>query len=253
MVLLGKAESSQATVPWARIPRLIAAQDVAFYGLGLNNTVILTAIGWGAGTTVYQTYYNMAIGNMILVAGGAVPGYWVSAALIDTIGRKPIQMFGFAALTLLFLVIGFQYWYLSPNMLLLLYTLAMFFFNAGPNSTTFIVPAECFPTKYRSTAHGISAASGKLGAIISQLIFGPLKTRPDSFVAPKGDSRLSAPWLGHIMQIFAGFMFLGFLTTFLIPETKRKTLEELGGLDGDNDEVTQVTQLPHSDKGSRVS
>ena len=38
----------------------------------------------------------------------------------------------------------------------------------GPNATTFIVPGECFPTRYRSTYYGISAASGKLGAVIAQ-------------------------------------------------------------------------------------
>jgi PHS family inorganic phosphate transporter-like MFS transporter len=31
------------------------------------------------------------------------------------------------------------------------------------------------------------------------------------------------------MQIFALFMFLGMFTTLLIPETKRKTLEQLAG------------------------
>ena len=43
-----------------------------------------------------------------------------------------------------------------------------FFLNFGPNATTFVIPGEVFPTRYRSTAHGISAALGKLGAIISQ-------------------------------------------------------------------------------------
>jgi MFS transporter, PHS family, inorganic phosphate transporter len=52
-----------------------------------------------------------------------------------------------------------------------LYCLASFFANFGPNVTTFIIPGEIFPTRYRSTAHGITAASGKLGAIISQAIF----------------------------------------------------------------------------------
>lgn len=31
------------------------------------------------------------------------------------------------------------------------------------------------------------------------------------------------------MEIFALFMLCGLITTFLIPETKRKTLEELAG------------------------
>lgn len=49
--------------------------------------------------------------------------------------------------------------------------MANFFQNFGPNTTTFIIPGEVFPTRYRSTAHGICAASGKLGAIIAQVSF----------------------------------------------------------------------------------
>lgn len=112
-----------------------------------------------------------------------------------------------------------------------LYTLAQFFFNAGPNSTTFIVPGECFPTRYRSTSHGISAASGKIGAIIAQVVFGPLRTIGANSTLAKTDPRWSTPWLNHIMQIFALFMLLGFCTSWLIPETARKTLEELSGED----------------------
>ena len=55
-----------------------------------------------------------------------------------------------------------------------LYCLANFFQNFDPNTTTFVVPGEVFPTRYRSTAHGISAASGKLGAIVAQVGFGKL-------------------------------------------------------------------------------
>jgi len=54
---------------------------------------------------------------------------------------------------------------------LALYCLANFFTNFGPNVTTFIIPGEIFPTRYRSTAHGFAAACGKLGAIVSQIIF----------------------------------------------------------------------------------
>ena len=52
-----------------------------------------------------------------------------------------------------------------------LYCLANFFQNFGPNVTTFVIPGEVFPTRYRSTAHGLSAACGKLGAIVAQVIF----------------------------------------------------------------------------------
>ena len=62
----------------------------------------------------------------------------------------------------------------ARNAFVFLYCLTNFFQNFGPNTTTFIVPGEAFPTRYRSTAHGISAASGKLGAIVAQVGFGKL-------------------------------------------------------------------------------
>ena len=37
------------------------------------------------------------------------------------------------------------------------------------------MPGEAFPTRYRSTGHGISAASGKLGAVIAQVGFARMK------------------------------------------------------------------------------
>lgn len=76
-------------------------------------------------------------------------------------------------------LVGFAYIPLNgtgpgQNAFVFLYCLTNFFLNFGPNTTTFIVPAEAFPTRYRSTAHGLSAACGKSGAIIAQLVFGPL-------------------------------------------------------------------------------
>lgn len=196
--------------------------DVAFYGLGLNNAVILSAIGYAGGSNVYRIFYNTAVGNLIIVCAGAIPGYWVTVALCDTVGRKPIQLGGFVILTILFVVIGFAYHKLSENALLALYVLSQFFFNFGPNATTFIVPGECFPTRYRSSSHGISAASGKVGSIIAQALIGPLRTRGAT-------AQNASPWLNHVMEIYALFMFLGIFTTLLIPETKRKTLEQLAG------------------------
>jgi len=60
------------------------------------------------------------------------------------------------------------------NAFVFLYCLTNFFQNFGPNTTTFVIPGEAFPTRYRSTGHGISAATGKLGAVISQVGFAQL-------------------------------------------------------------------------------
>lgn len=196
---------------------------MAFYGLGLNNSVILSAIGYSAKDTVYVKLYNNAVGNLILICAGSIPGYWVTVFTVDIVGRKPIQLMGFTVLTILFCVIGFAFNKLSQNGLLALYVLCQFFFNFGPNATTFIVPGEVFPTRYRSTSHGMSAAAGKVGAIIAQVLIGPLRVRGN----PTKEN--PSPWLNHVMQIFALFMFCGIFTTLLIPESKRKTLEELCG------------------------
>ncbi|RYD24933.1 MAG: hypothetical protein EOP89_10270, partial [Lysobacteraceae bacterium] len=81
--------------------------DVAFYGVGLNNATILQAIGYAKGDSVYKIFYNISVGNLILVCAGAIPGYWVTVATVDTVGRKPIQMGGFIILTIMFCIMGF--------------------------------------------------------------------------------------------------------------------------------------------------
>ncbi|ORY81879.1 major facilitator superfamily domain-containing protein [Protomyces lactucae-debilis] len=200
--------------------------DVAFYGLGLNTSIVLNAIGYSAPKNkfVYDTLYNQGVGNIILSCAGLIPGYWLSVLTIDRFGRKTIQLMGFIILTALFIILGFGYNHINTNGKFALYCLANLFFNFGPNTTTFIVPGEVFPTRYRSTSHGISAASGKIGAIVAQVLIGPLRTRG----ATKDNA---SPWLDHVLQIFALFMFMGIPLTLLIPETARKTLEELSGED----------------------
>jgi PHS family inorganic phosphate transporter-like MFS transporter len=198
--------------------------DIAYYGLSLNNATILTVIGYSTtgAANVYQYLYNTAVGNLIIVLAGAVPGYWFTVATVDIVGRKPIQFGGFFILFVLFTVWGFAYNQISGNAMLAIYVLAQFFFNFGPNSTTFIVPGECFPTRYRSTSHGISAASGKIGSIIGQGAISTLRTT--------GATATNAnPWMDHVMEIYALFMLLGCFSTLLIVETKGKTLEELAG------------------------
>jgi hypothetical protein len=86
---------------------------------------------------VYKILYNVAAGNIILVCAGSIPGYWTTVALVDTVGRKPIQMLGFVALTILFLVWGFDYNNIAAGPMLGIYVLAQFFFNFGMLSFPF--------------------------------------------------------------------------------------------------------------------
>lgn len=105
--------------------------DVAFYGLGLNNSVILQSIGYGGQGNVYVQLYDSAVGNLIIVCAGSIPGYWATVALVDIVGRRPIQILGFVMLFSFFAIIGFAFHKLSPRDILVIYAFSQFFFNFG--------------------------------------------------------------------------------------------------------------------------
>ncbi|KAK4948064.1 hypothetical protein LTR10_013118 [Elasticomyces elasticus] len=203
--------------------------DVAYYALALNNTIFLQKMGFGSvnndnAVRLYTTLREGAVGNLVLVVAGALPGSVLAALLVDKIGRKSIQVGGFSMMTILLLILGSSFNDMSDASRVALFVLIMFFINFGPNSTTFIVPGECFPTRYRSTCHGLSAASGKIGAVLAQALTGPL--RGIGFAKGEDDA---SPWLPHVIQILGAFAFLGLLSSLLIPETMGHSLEKLAG------------------------
>ncbi len=117
-------------------------------------------------TRLFSILRNGAVGNLVLVVAGAIPGSICAILLVDRIGRKSIQIGGFTMITLLLLILGSSFESMSDTSRVALFVLILFFINfgkqlnlpkdhrlivTGPNSTTFIVPGECFPTRYRST------------------------------------------------------------------------------------------------------
>jgi PHS family inorganic phosphate transporter-like MFS transporter len=65
------------------------ALDIAFYGLGLNSSIILQTIGFGkppaglkGGHAIYQNLINICVGNIILSFAGLIPGYFATMALV---------------------------------------------------------------------------------------------------------------------------------------------------------------------------
>ncbi|KAJ2732434.1 hypothetical protein IW152_003829 [Coemansia sp. BCRC 34962] len=213
---------------WRHLKVLLGASiawfslDVAFYGINLNSSIVIGAIGFAGDIRADQPsryIIRNCLGNIIINLLGSVPGYWISVFTIERLGRVRIQLLGFAALTVLYLILGFGYHQIldkSSGAFIFLFSLAQLFQNFGPNVTTFVIPGEVFPTRFRSTAHGISAAMGKLGAVAAQGGFFQLKD-----IGGKDE------WINRLLQIFALFMLLGFLVTFWIPESKGKTLEEI--------------------------
>lgn len=184
--------------------------DVAFYGTNLNQSVILQEIGFSKGSNEYDVLKRNTIGNLIIAVAGYVPGYFVTILFIEKLGRRWIQIQGFLIAGLMFGIIAGGYNHIGTGGKFVCLAFAQFFFNFGPNATTFIVPAEVFPSRVRGFAHGVSAATGKLGAILSALLFNYLS----------GPTILG---LANVLWIFFACNILGaIITYFLIPETKWK-------------------------------
>ena len=84
--------------------------------------------------------------------------------MMDRLGRKSIQIVGFAMMAATFAAIA-----LIPGIerlvvpFLIVYGISYFFTEFGPNSTTFVYPAELFPVEARTTGLGIAAGAGKIG------------------------------------------------------------------------------------------
>ena len=47
--------------------------------------------------------------------GGLIPGYLFSFLLIDSWGRKPIQLMGFSMLTVIFIIMGRHWFFLFQS------------------------------------------------------------------------------------------------------------------------------------------
>ncbi len=116
-------------------------------------------------------------GTWFVFAIAAVPGYYLAAHFMDRIGHRLLQMIGFFFMGLAFLLIG-----VIPNVtttvapFLVLFGFSYFFAEFGPNTTTFVLPAEIFPTSARTTGHGIAAGVAKVGAFIGVFLLPVIKT-----------------------------------------------------------------------------
>ncbi|KAK0597953.1 hypothetical protein LWI29_030157 [Acer saccharum] len=103
--------------------------------------------------------------------------------------------------------------------------MTFFFANFGPNSTTFVLLAELFPSQVRSTCHAISAALGKAGAMVR------------AFVVQSYTLSGSAKQIKKAMLVLDFTNMLGFRCTFLVTETEGRSLEEISGEDSGQNET----------------
>jgi PHS family inorganic phosphate transporter-like MFS transporter len=225
--------------------------DIAFYSQNLFQKDIFTGIGWiPAANTMssLEEVFKIARAQTLIALCSTVPGYWFTVAFIDYLGRFTIQLMGFFFMTVFMfaLAIPYNHWIQKSHRIgfVVIYSLTFFFANFGPNATTFVVPAEIFPARLRSTCHGISAAAGKAGAIIGA--FGFLYAAQSQDPKKVDAGYPTGIGIKNSLLVLGGINFLGMAFTFLVPESKGKSLEELTG--EEDDESGQTVELPASSR-----
>lgn len=182
--------------------------DVFFYGNKLFQSQFIAVLSPGGSTIMTGWLWNL------LNVGVSLVGYYCASFLIDNklFGRKLMMQLGFLMDFILFVVPAFHFKYYTSvegvTAFQAMYFLSSFFNQFGPNSVTFLVAAECFPTPVRATAHGFSAAVGKLGALLASVLYNYIDTQTKFYVVP---------WFG-----LAGMV----LTWAFLPDTTGLDLKE---------------------------
>jgi len=141
--------------------------DVAFYGNKLFQSTFLLALT-GEETTLLYLSAAATLNAFI-----ALLGYFAAAFIVDksVVGRLKLQQYGLLITGALFLLCGTLRSSLSTSSIVLLYLASSFSGQCGPNCTTFLLPAEVFPTRCRTLCHGLSAGAGKIGALVAAIFF----------------------------------------------------------------------------------
>jgi MFS family permease len=156
-------------VPWFLM-------DVATYGVGIFTPTLLVSIFVKGGNT------SFLIDDIATTKGTAVLdvflplGFLVAILLVDRVGRIPLQLTGFAMMTVALVVLAVADGLPGGGdqhivMVFVGFATFNFFMNAGPNSTTYALPAEVFPSEVRAAGHGFATASAKLGAALGVFFF----------------------------------------------------------------------------------
>jgi MFS family permease len=200
-------------VPWFLM-------DIATYGVGIFTPTLLAEI------VVKHANTTFVADNIASTKGTAaldlflVIGFAIAIALVDRVGRIPLQVTGFAMMAIALCMLGLAEGLPgggASNLPLVFVAFALFntFMNAGPNATTYTLAAEVFPSEVRAAGQGFAAGCAKLGAALGVFLFPILQ----------GDIGNSA-----LLYAIAGCCLLGLIVTLIFRvETKGRSLNEISG------------------------
>lgn len=170
---------------WRPATALTAApwflMDIATYGVGVFTPTIIAALladhasPPNSVATAITSTKGAAFVDLFLVVG-----FLLAIWLITTVGKVRLQVVGFLAMAVGLGVLAYASHLPGGgdhNVALVLVGFAVFnlFMNMGPNSTTFVMPAEVFETRLRAAGSGLAASAGKSGAALGALLFPTLQ------------------------------------------------------------------------------
>ncbi|KAK6865696.1 MFS general substrate transporter [Apiospora arundinis] len=186
--------------------------------------------------SLYDVLLEQAKQYLLTVSLSSIAGSTCFIFFANQLSRKNWLTSSFLVLAVLFIITGGVYYGVAHTgyypATVAMISICHFAFNFGANTLTFIIPAEIFPTCYRCTCHGISAAAGKLGSVVAILIVYGIN---QGYRDPNRQ--------GLIFILFGSVLALGAIYSWAyLPDVQRlvhdydgrkvletKTLEELGG------------------------
>lgn len=198
--LFGKSQG------WKRLTSLTLQWlllDIAFYGTGLDSPGTLAGLLmtnledsqkprpiWNKDpgsphAPIYEILRLNSERTLLMTSIAAVTGSLAVIPLMGMVKRRTLYIWTSGALALLFAAasVSVSQTYAKPDgghyISVVIFALTQFLFNLGPNTLTFVVSAEIFPTEFRGTCFGVAAAGGKLGAMIAKLITNALDKESD--------------------------------------------------------------------------
>ncbi len=199
-----------STAPWFLM-------DMATYGIGLFTAVLLGAMDFGAQSKTVSAHIEALTTGSGFIDLFLLLGFLVGIWAVVRFGRIRMQLIGFGGMALGMAILLVST--LLPGgpqaqvaLVFIGFILFNLFMNMGPNSTTYVLPAELFPTQLRGTGAGFAAAVAKVGATLGVFLLPLIKAR----VGVVG-----------VLVLMIAVSLLGLITTWLFRvDDRERTLEE---------------------------
>ncbi len=204
--------------PGLRFALLIACSLAVFQQMSGASilTMYMPAIFQEAG---YPNKSDAIFLNM-LMSGWYVICTVTALAVVDRLGRKPLLLLGTLGMTVGMAVVGaFFHWQVPGMYVVVAMALVMGAYMLSIAPLTWLIMSEIFPNRLRGRAMGVASVCVWTASSISTFCFPPM--------VEWFKSRLGTPAMAF--WIYAAISAAAFLFSLIIvPETKGRTLEELG-------------------------